>query len=161
MSKEQEAYKLAMRWHGEQMYGGKPYEFHLQAVRDALVEFGHKDEDLLCAAWLHDIIEDTDCPVRHIADSFGPNVLHLVWMVTGFGKNRKERAADMYAKMDAFADLPPKLLKCADRIANMRASKGTDLEQMYLKAWKDFYSNVACYLPRGLMMDELIRLHEE
>ena len=46
----------------------------------------------------------------------------------------------------------------ADRIANVRASIGTDKMQMYLKAWPEFKSAVACHGPSS-MYYELERLH--
>ena len=155
-NKEHEAYKIAMRYHADQMYGDKPYEVHLQAVRDVLVEFGYIQEDLLCAAWLHDIIEDTDCPVKLLADRFGPEVVNLVWAVTGFGVNRKARAEDAYRKMQH--EPRAVILKCADRIANMRASIGSDKEQMYLKAWPDFSTKLVSGMPIA-MFDALFKLH--
>lgn len=154
---EHEAYKVAVREHGEQMYGDKPYEFHLQAVRDVLVEFGYTDELYLAAAWLHDILEDTDYPARKIYEQFGSTVLNMVWAVTGFGPNRQDRADCVYRKINGFQN--GAILKAADRIANMRASIGTNKEQMYHKAWPGFKEHVLLWTPPNLRQ-ELIRLHE-
>jgi len=156
MSLEQQAYTVAMKYHGDQKYGDKPYEVHLQAVRDVLVEFGYKDETILAAAWLHDILEDTDCPVREIASKFGVDVLAYVWAVSGFGHNRAARAMDAYVKIRK--ESMAATLKAADRIANMRASKGTDLEQMYLKAWPDFQKWIGWLIPSAMWL-ELEELH--
>lgn len=153
MSKEHEAYKLAMHFHGDQRYGDKPYEVHLQAVRDVLVEFGHKDDDILAAAWLHDIIEDTDCPARLVAEKFGAEVMNMVWAVTGFGVNRKARAEDAYAKLEH--NDRAVILKCADRIANTRASIGTDKEQMYAKAFGGFIQALEPWIPADMLAELL------
>ena len=156
MNIEHEAYKIAMRYHGEQMYGDKPYEVHLQAVRNVLVEFGHKDPLMLASAWLHDILEDTDYPVRALANNFGSEISDMVYAVSGFGANRKARAASAYVKIRKNPNAA--ILKAADRIANMRASKGGPHEQMYLKAWPDFEQWIGFIIPSD-MMRELERLH--
>ena len=153
---EHEAYVVAMKFHGDQMYGDKPYEVHLQAVRDVLVEFGYKDEEMLAAAWLHDILEDTDYPVKDLAFKFGGDVTAMVWAVSGFGPNRSARAMDAYVKIRMQSKAAT--LKAADRIANMRASKGTNLEQMYLKAWPDFNKWIGWLIPNAMRV-ELEKLH--
>lgn len=147
----------ARLWHMNQKYGDQPYFVHLQAVHDVLVEFGQMDEDLLAAAWLHDILKDTDYPVRSLAAAFGPHVANLVWAVTGFGSNRKARAEDTARKIYAYPAAAT--LKCADRIANVRASIGTDKMQMYLKAWADFNRQIVYPFAPIMMEAELVRLH--
>ena len=107
-----------MRAHGNQPYGQAPYVTHLAAVRGALAEFGHGG-DLLVAAWLHDVLEDTLTPRAELAAAFGPSVEALVWAVTGVGEERAERNRSAYAKIRA---LPlAATLKLADRLANVRA----------------------------------------
>lgn len=153
------AVAMAHSWHMHQRYGGGPYTDHLRAVRDVLLEFGVDQPYMLCAAWLHDILEDTDCPPRLIAKVFGNKVLDIVWCVTGYGANRIERAAHLYDKLGAFYNRDPYIVKCADRIANMRAAKDGPLEQMYLKAWPDFKQYVVPWVSSA-MQQELLRLHE-
>ncbi len=47
---------FALEKHAGQMYGNKPYEYHLQGVVDNLTS---RDEEVIAIAWLHDIMEDT------------------------------------------------------------------------------------------------------
>lgn len=157
MNLENEAYRAAVRWHGDQMYGDKPYEFHLQAVRDTLVEFGVIQDYMLACAWLHDTLEDTDYPVREMAKGFGPEITQIVFCVSGFGRNRAERAQDLYYKLDMFETRDPYILKAADRISNMRQSIGTPMAEMYRKEHNLFMDVMGDNI--GLaMIDELNRL---
>ena len=143
---EARAKEFAIAAHGDQKYGrNEPYAVHLASVRDILVEFGWDDGlivwdtlaasldvttpragDMLVAAWLHDVIEDTDATRGTLEREFGPSVASLVWAVTGRGKNRKERNADAYRKLAAFPAAIP--LKLADRLSNVRNSKRDKLE---------------------------------
>ena len=132
------AREYATRKHEGQRYGDQPYTVHLAAVREVLrwagVEDGHP---LATAAWLHDVIEDTDAARDEVATRFGDAVADLVWAVTGVGTNRKERNASAYAKIRACSDAAT--LKLADRIANVEASaKVPDKLAMYRKEWPAF-----------------------
>lgn len=119
-----------------QMYGVLPYTHHLQDVERVLREFGVTDVDMLAAAWLHDIVEDTDVKLRDVEENFGPNIARLVGAVTSEeGPNRKTRNALTYPKIrDAGEDAVQ--LKLADRIANVR-NGGASVE-MYRKEYRDF-----------------------
>lgn len=134
---EQKAKKVASFWHRGLKYGVHPYEKHLQDVRDVLIEYGHTDPELLAAAWLHDILEDTDYPVRELAKEFGPRITNIVWACTGFGANRAERFDDLCHKIHN-GEQECAIVKSADRIANIRASLGTPLEQMYQRQAQQF-----------------------
>ncbi len=126
---EDRARAFAVKRHGGQRYDGdKPYEFHLQAVHDVLVRFGVTDEDLLAAAWLHDVVEDTNTSRAQVAERFGDRVGELVYAVTNEpGKNRHARHVATYPKI---AGMPgATTLKLADRIANVE--QGGKLVGMY------------------------------
>lgn len=122
--------------HGGQQYScGLPYTHHLASVELVLRRFGYTELDLLVAAWLHDVIEDTDCKAKEIAEMFGLDVAALVNAVTNEpGANRKIRHALTYPKIRA---MPRAVcLKLADRIANVEA--GGRLVEMYKKEHEDF-----------------------
>lgn len=121
--------------HGTQTYGGLPYTHHLAAVERVLVRFGITDEDMLTAAWLHDVVEDTGTKAKEIAEMFNDRVASLVSSVTNEpGENRKVRAALTYPKIRASADAVR--LKLADRIANVE--NGGKLVDMYRREYEDF-----------------------
>jgi guanosine-3',5'-bis(diphosphate) 3'-pyrophosphohydrolase len=130
--------RFAIEAHGDQHYGDAPYVAHLQAVHDVLVEFGYLNEDLLAAAWLHDVLEDTTTTFEDLSREFGLRVAQIVKGVTNeLGKNRAERHAKTYPKIAS--DLDCVTLKLADRIANMRASlTGKKFIAMYRGEYPEF-----------------------
>ena len=132
----------AEQYHEHQMYGeNEPYIKHLAHVAEVLLRFKFDSEDLLCAAWLHDSLEDTVMPELLIEATFGRNVLDLVKRVTNEpGKNRKERHIKTYPKIQGSVDATT--LKLADRIANVECSvEGSSKKlEMYRKEHKAFKS---------------------
>ena len=135
--KEQQAKEFAIKAHGDQKYGDEPYSFHLQMVRNVLIEFNFTDEDYMCAAWLHDCLEDTDATRIELEELFGSTVADFVFSVSGFGHNRKARNADIFNKLSQNTKAIP--LKLADRIANCRISQsGGGLLSMYQKEYPAF-----------------------
>jgi guanosine-3',5'-bis(diphosphate) 3'-pyrophosphohydrolase len=123
-SLEDQARTFALEAHGSQRYGTEPYEVHLRAVRDIL-KASITSEELLTAAWLHDVLEDTSTTYTALEDVFGNRIADWVWRVTkvdGFPTRREENAY-CYGKLHDSA--PGRTLKLADRIANIEASNST------------------------------------
>jgi hypothetical protein len=161
---ERVARDLATRMHGDQKYDSDtaPYVVHLAAVRDAVIEFGfgyteEYGEAYVVAAWLHDILEDTPCTDGEIIKLFGEKVFLLVEPVTGRGNSRRERNEDAYKKMEQIPSAIP--LKLADRICNMRASKITSLDKLFLMYQNEYpafrkrlYGPSIEFAPRTMMM---------
>ena len=122
------------------MYGAVPYIEHLDAVANVLREFGNFDDELLAAAYLHDVIEDAGVTNVDLKLKFGEEIALLVVLVTDQpGKNRAERHAKTYPGIA----LHPKAvtLKLADRIANVRTSLGISdpkMLWMYRKEYPEF-----------------------
>lgn len=145
--------------HADQKYsGGLPYTHHLQKVEEVLRRFGigelvpqwighacdeHEEQgecfvclDLLVAAWLHDVVEDTGTKLKEIREAFGDEVARLVEAVTNEkGENRKARGLATYPKIRA-AGKEAIMLKLADRIANVEA--GGSMIDTYKKEYEDF-----------------------
>ncbi len=147
---ETAAKAYAVAAHGEQKYGSKPYVTHLEAVVAVLKDFGFSG-DLVVAGWLHDVLEDTGTSASQLDLAFGSTVTHLVWAVTGVGKNRKERNENAYGKLEE----KPRavILKLADRIANAEAcAKTRDHRlEMYQKEHAGFKARLARL---GKLLDE-------
>lgn len=119
-----------------QLYGVLPYTHHLQEVEQTLRGFGEESLDMLTAAWLHDIVEDTDVKLRDIEENFGEDVAFLVGAVTSEeGPNRKVRNALTYPKIRAAGPRAIRL-KLADRIANVSSGGGS--VRMYAREYADF-----------------------
>lgn len=74
---------LAERAHWGQMRKGRevPYVLHPVCVASLLLAAG-ADEDLVCAGYLHDVVEDSEVTLAEIEEQFGPRVAHLVDAVT-------------------------------------------------------------------------------
>jgi (p)ppGpp synthase/HD superfamily hydrolase len=130
------AKRYAVRAHGDQKYGDEfPYALHLQAVESVLLRFGIFDEDLRVAAWLHDVLEDTDAEYEDLVTFFGREIADIVAALTEpKGGNRKWRHAQTYPRIAQ--NYKSVLVKVADRIANVES--GGRLVEMYRKEHADF-----------------------
>lgn len=121
----QQAAAMASEWHKDQVrkYTGEPYITHLQEVA-AIVRSVPYTEDMVCAAWLHDTLEDTSCPGWHIEVKFGPMVYHLVWLLSDLtplaAGNRAHRKA-LYRQKLAMFGPEAQTIKLADLISNARS----------------------------------------
>jgi GTP diphosphokinase / guanosine-3',5'-bis(diphosphate) 3'-diphosphatase len=75
----QGAWSLALSAHdGQLRSSGEPYATHPLAVASILHDLLDPGVDALCAALLHDVVEDSDVPLSHIASQFGSDVAHIV-----------------------------------------------------------------------------------
>jgi (p)ppGpp synthase/HD superfamily hydrolase len=127
--------------HGIQTYGdGQPYVVHLDAVANVARKLD-APEEVIEAAYLHDVVEDTGIPITVIEDLFGSTIAKLVAAVTNErGANRAERHRLTYPKIRG-AGPSAVLLKLCDRIANVRAClDAPKLLAMYVKEQPGFRS---------------------
>ncbi len=122
MNQVEHAKQIAVVAHAQQCYGiNQPYTYHLQQVVNTLsLDLDENRPELLAAAWLHDILEDTEwTPAMLAATGVDPYVIALIDAVTNQpGKNRAERHKLTYPRIARMPDAV--LLKLADRIANFR-----------------------------------------
>jgi (p)ppGpp synthase/HD superfamily hydrolase len=79
----QKALGFATKAHGEQKrkYTGEPYINHPVAVMNILKDLGFH-ESVLCAALLHDVVEDTPVKIQEIEEAFGPVITRMVLDLT-------------------------------------------------------------------------------
>ena len=124
-----EAYNFAAEKHAAQKRAsGEPYIIHPLGVATILAQL-KMDDVTLAAAFLHDVVEDTDTTLDQLTDIFGLEVAGLVDGVTKLGKieyiSREEQQVENYRKMFlAMAkDIRVVLIKLADRLHNMRTMK--------------------------------------
>lgn len=120
------AYKYALRAHqGQTRFSGEPYIIHPVEVALILTRI-EMDVPSICAALLHDVVEDTDASYANILAEFGEEIAVLVDGVTKLSridfKSREEAQAENLRKMFlAMAkDIRVILIKLADRLHNMR-----------------------------------------
>ncbi|MGB5702785.1 MAG: bifunctional (p)ppGpp synthetase/guanosine-3',5'-bis(diphosphate) 3'-pyrophosphohydrolase, partial [Polyangiales bacterium] len=120
------AYVYASRAHqGQMRKSGDAYFVHPVSVADIIADM-RLDASSVCAALLHDVVEDCEASVSDIETVFGDEVAFLVDGVTKLGKvnfaSREDRQAESFRKMlVAMArDIRVLLVKLADRLDNMR-----------------------------------------
>ncbi len=118
------AYDIAERFHeGQKRRSGDPYITHPLAVATILAELG-MTPPTLCAALLHDTVEDTSYTLNQLRQDFDDEVAHLVDGVTKLDKVKYGAAAqaETVRKMVvAMArDIRVLVIKLADRLHNMR-----------------------------------------
>lgn len=118
------AYQTAEHYHrGQKRKSGDPFITHPLAVTTILAELG-MTEPTLCAALLHDSVEDTSYTVEQLTADFGPEIAAMVDGVTKldkvvYGESAKaETIRKMVIAMSR--DIRVLVIKLADRLHNMR-----------------------------------------
>ncbi len=126
LSKIISAYEFASKAHeGQKRSSGQPYIIHPLAVSYILLELG-MDTDTICAAMLHDVVEDTPVTLQEVKKRFGQDVAMLVDGVTKLNQvpifSREEQQAENVRKMvlAMSQDIRVIIIKLADRLHNMR-----------------------------------------
>ena len=121
-------------------YSGMPYIVHPIEVATIVQEVEHSDE-MIAAALLHDVVEDTDYTVEDIAKEVSPAVAELVEGLTdvsspqdGNRAVRKTKDRDHLAKQNAEVQT----IKLADVISNSQDIKANDpkFAKVYIEEMK-------------------------
>ena len=109
------AKKLAHEKHKNQKRkdGVTPYSDHLEGVVNRLKNLGVTDKNVLSAAWLHDIIEDTDVTFDQINEKFGRDIAVMVLALT---KDKEQQ----YITQLKNAPIQAKIIKLCDISANLK-----------------------------------------
>ena len=140
------AVEFAVRYHGDQTRPtGAPYAEHLLEALEVLVRgAGVTDPDILQAAVLHDVVEDTPCTIDDVRRAFGDRVAEMVGWVT---KPEPEEGADRRAAKEAYLgrlqDAPDDavLVKLADRASNVQT-----LRNLGLPKQRQYYAETVRYI---------------
>jgi len=132
------AYTVAAHWHRDQRRkSGDPYITHPLAVATILAELGMNTETI-CAALLHDTVEDTDYTLDELRSVFGEDVAALVDGVTKLDKVKYGASAEaetvrkMVVAMSK--DIRVLVIKLADRLHNMRTLRYMPRDKQERKA---------------------------
>ena len=110
-----------------------PYINHPIALADVLVnEGGISDIEVLCAALLHDTVEDTATTPEELAGAFGERIARIVAEVTDDETLSKSERKRLQIEHAGELSAEAKLVKLADKICNLRdvaerAPEGWDL----------------------------------
>lgn len=135
--------EFLIRAHGSQVrkYTNEPYVLHPIAVARIVANVTcheYDNEEIIIAALLHDVVEDTSYTLKNIEDRFGYVVASLVEMVTdvskpsdGNRKVRKEIDRQHLAKASPWG----KTIKLADLIDNTRSivTNDPDFARVYMR----------------------------
>lgn len=140
------AYRFAKEAHkGIRRRSGEPYILHPIAVaRIASREIGLGSTSI-CAALLHDVVEDTEYTVEDIEQHFGPKIAQLVEGLTkisgGIFGDQASAQAENFRKLllTMSEDIRVVLIKMADRLHNMRTLGSMAPNKQYKIAGETLY----------------------
>ena len=145
MTRIRAAFELAREAHAEQKRkSGEPYIIHPIAVATIVAEELKLGANPVIAAFLHDVVEDTDYTMDDIRQRFGDDVAFLVSVVTkkSIGHYEISKQVDNYKQMlnSIHYDIRALLVKLADRLHNMRTlSSMRPDKQMKIAGETDFF----------------------
>ena len=129
LEKIRRAYAYAEKAHsGQVRISGDAYIMHPLNVAYILTSL-HLDDETICAALLHDVVEDTCATLEEMEAQFGKNIMELIDGVTKLGRieymSKEDVKLENYRKMFlAMAkDIRVIMIKLADRLHNMRTLK--------------------------------------
>lgn len=106
-----------------------PYSVHLESVVSRLKSIGIVNEDVLCAAWLHDTMEDTDTRFDDIFEQFGRDVAILVSSLSKDAKLPRKERESQYVMQLKNAPFEAKLIKLCDIAANLSDLRNSDVSK--------------------------------
>lgn len=166
MEKINRAYEFALKSHeGQKRKSGAPYITHPLTVAYILVKLG-MDTDTICAALLHDVVEDTPVDLIEVEKLFGHDIAALTDGVTKLGKipfsSREEQQAENIRKMllAMVDDIRVIIIKLADRLHNMRTMQFMPEQKRRDKALEtmEVYAPIAHRLGIGAIKNEMENL---
>ena len=140
------AYKFAKEAHkGIRRRSGEPYILHPIAVAKIVSQEIGLGSTSICAALLHDVVEDTEYTVEDIEAHFGPKIAQLVSGLTkisgGIFGARASAQAENFRKLllTMSEDIRVVLIKMADRLHNMRTLGSMAPAKQYKIAGETLY----------------------
>lgn len=140
------AFNFAKHAHkGVRRLSGEPYIMHPLAVAQiACTEIGLGSTSI-CAALLHDVVEDTDYTVEDLDNMFGPKIAQIVDGLTKisggiFGEHASAQAENFKKLLLTMSeDIRVILIKIADRLHNMRTLGSQAVNKRYKIAGETLY----------------------
>ena len=140
------AYRFAKEAHkGVRRRSGEPYILHPIAVAQIVISELGLGSTSICAALLHDVVEDTEYTRDDIAANFGETVADIVEGLTkisgGIFGDRASLQAENFRKLllSMSTDIRVVLIKMADRLHNMRTLGSMRPEKQYKIAGETLY----------------------
>ncbi|MBR6304382.1 MAG: bifunctional (p)ppGpp synthetase/guanosine-3',5'-bis(diphosphate) 3'-pyrophosphohydrolase [Paludibacteraceae bacterium] len=140
------AFNFAYKAHyGVRRLSGEPYIMHPLAVARICVKQIGLGSTSICAALLHDVVEDTDYTEQDIAGLFGDKIAQIVGGLTKisggvFGSQASEQAENFRKLLLTISDdIRVVLIKIADRLHNMRTLGSQPKDKQYKIAGETQY----------------------
>jgi len=120
---------------GQKRDNGTDYALHPAATAELLRVSGLGDTATLAAAYLHDVLEDTDIGEEALRQAFGPETTGLVVEVTNRGPEGRTFAEKQAALLERARRMSrrAKLVKLADRWHNLREDGLADVDAAALR----------------------------
>lgn len=108
---------------GQYDTAGVPYIFHIMAVTEyTRQKWGHEDEDLLCIAAGHDLIEDTNIDFEFLNEHFGYRVADGIRDLSKVGGNFDKHAYEKYQDK-VLSNVDAMKVKLCDLRHNMQSDR--------------------------------------
>ena len=139
------AFKFANNAHdGVRRKSGELYIFHPLAVAHIVAKIMELDEDAVCAALLHDVVEDTNSTVSDVRFSFNSKIADLVeglTKITVMVDRTSSQQAENFKKilLTLSTDETTILIKIADRLHNMRTLDSLPERKQFKIASETFF----------------------
>lgn len=140
------AFRFAKKAHGGiRRRSGEPYILHPIAVAKIASQEIGLGSTSICAALLHDVVEDTDYTVEDIEQQFGKKIAELVSGLTkisgGIFGDKASAQAENFRKLllTMSRDIRVVLIKMADRLHNMRTLGSMAPNKQYKIAGETLY----------------------
>ena len=142
----QRAFNFAKQAHkGVRRLSGEPYIMHPLAVAQIVCGEIGLGSTSICAALLHDVVEETDYTVEDISNVFGPKIAQIVDGLTKisggiFGEQASEQAESFKKLLLTMSDdIRVILIKISDRLHNMRTLGSQPAHKQYKIAGETLY----------------------
>ena len=140
------AFNFAKQAHkGVRRLSGEPYIMHPIAVAQIACEEVGLGSTSICAALLHDVVEDTDYTCEDLANIFGPKIAQIVDGLTKisggiFGEQASAQAENFKKLLLTMSeDIRVILIKICDRLHNMRTLESQPANKQYKIAGETLY----------------------
>lgn len=140
------AFNFARQAHkGVRRHSGEPYIMHPLAVAHIVCKEIGLGSTSICAALLHDVVEDTDYTIEDIRNLFGDKIAEIVNGLTKisggvFGAHASEQAENFKKLLLTMSeDIRVILIKIADRLHNMRTLEFMQINKQYKIAGETLY----------------------
>ncbi len=142
----EKAFRFAKEAHkGARRRSGEPYILHPVAVAKIVISELGLGSTSICAAFLHDVVEDTEYTKEDIEANFGPKIASIVEGLTkisgGIFGDKASIQAENFRKLllSMSTDIRVVLIKMADRLHNMRTLGSMRPEKQYKIAGETLY----------------------